>query len=141
MDGSKVLSLPDRILGGVLGLFKGLIVIAIIMFPLSLFEDSYKKVTQGSTLAPYFEKIVHIVKQGSYDSNLMNKIQKFSASDVKNRVKQMGDLKKFTQEMNAKKDDLLKSVQDLVENEKSQEDYTDEDKNKLNDLLNTFLKE
>ena len=49
--------------------------------------------------------------------------------------------KKLMQEMNIKKDDLIKSVQDLVVKEKSQEEYTDEDKNKLNDLLNTLSKE
>lgn len=141
LDGSTVLSLPDRLLGGVLGLIKGLVVIAIIMFPLSLFEDSYKKVTQGSVLAPHFEKIVHFVSQGSYKDNLMNKIPNLSVNDVKKRVKQMGDLEKLAHEMNTKKDDLLKSFQDLVVKEKTQENYTDEDKNKLNDLLNTLSKE
>ena len=68
----------------------------------------YKKITQGSVLAPYFEKMVDIVNQGPYESNLVDKIPKLSINEIKNRVKQMGDLEKFTQEMNAKKDDLLK---------------------------------
>ena len=71
----------------------------------------------------------------------MDKIQKLSVNGVKKRLKQMSDLEKFTHEMDTKKDDLIKSVQDLVVKEKSQEDYTDEDKNKLNDLLNTLSKE
>ena len=141
MDGSTVLSLPDRILGGVLGLFKGLVVIAIIMFPLSLFEDISEKVTQGSVLAPHFEKMVHIVSRGSYEGNLMDNIPKLSVNDIKNRFKRMNGLEELMQEMNTKKDDLLKSAQDLVVKEKSQENYTDEDKNKLNDLLNTLSKE
>ena len=37
INGSKVLTLPDRFLGGIVGLCKGLVFIAIIMFPLSLF--------------------------------------------------------------------------------------------------------
>ena len=141
MDGSAVLSLPDRIFGGVLGIFKGLVVIAIIMFPLSLFEDTYKKVTQGSVLAPFFEKMVHFISQGSYESNLIDKIQKLSVDDIKDPFKQMDGLEKFTQEMNTKKDDLLKTVQDMMVKEKNQEDHTDEDKSKLNKLLNTLSKE
>jgi len=141
MDRSTVLSFPDRILGGVLGVFKGLIVIAIIMFPLSLFEGSYKKVTQGSILAPYFEKIVNIISRGPYELNLINKVPKLSVNGVRERLQKMGDFEKITQEIKTKKDNLVNSVQGLVIKEKSQENYTDEDKNELNDLLKTLSKE
>ena len=60
------------------------------------------------------------------------------AGDVKNSIKQMGDLDRFTHEIKTKKDKLFEAVQDTVINEKVQEEYTDEDKNKLNDLLNSL---
>lgn len=141
VDGSTVLSYPDRLLGGAVGLIKGLIIVAIILFPLSLFENNYKKITQGSVLAPYFEKMIHIISKDSYTNNLIDRIPKLSTNDVKKSFKQMGDLDNLTQEALTKKDDLLKSVQGLINKEKTQEDYTDEDKNKLNDLLNILSKE
>ena len=55
----------------------------------------------------------------------------------------MSDLDKFTQEMKTKKDNLLKAVKDSFKNdtkEKIMENYTDEDKDKLKDLLDTFSK-
>jgi len=138
VDGSNVLSFPDRILGGVIGLFKGLVVIAIILFPLGLFEDSYKKITRDSVLAPYFEKMFHIVSQGSYENSFIDKIPKLSVNNIKKRVKQMSDLEQLTQEISEKKDSLLKTARELVIKETTQEEYTDEDKNELNDLLDTL---
>ena len=138
MDGSAVLSFPDRVLGGVLGLLKGLVIIAILMFPLTFFEDNYKKVTQGSVLAPYLEKIIHIVSQESNKNKLFEKIKSFPVDDVKNSIKEMGDLEKFTKEVTTKKDELSKFVQDLVLTEKTQENHTDDDRKKLNDLLNNL---
>lgn len=141
IDVSPVLSMPDRFLGGVLGLLKGLVFVGIIMFPLSLFENAYKRITTGSIMIPYFEKIVLTVKQGSYGNSLINKIPKTTIDEFKNRVKEMGDVEKLTEIMNSKKDDLFKSVQDLVIKEPSQEDYTDKDKNELNNLIDNLSKQ
>ena len=142
MDGSKVLSLPDRILGGVLGVFKGLVVIAIIMFPLSLFEDSYNKITSRSVLSPYFEKMVNFVSQPKYNNKLINDIPKLLVDDIRERVNQIDELETFSDEFKKRKDNLLNTVESLIDleksQEKSQENLTDEDKNKLNELLNTF---
>ncbi|MDP7557809.1 MAG: CvpA family protein, partial [Nitrospinaceae bacterium] len=136
-----VLSVPDRILGGVLGFAKGLVIIAVIMFPLSLFEDSYKKATQGSVLAPYLEQIANFVSQEVHERNLLDKFPKVSIDDVKKKIKELSDLKKLSEDMKAKKDEIMKSVQDKVKTEskeQTQEQYTDEDKTKLKDILKTF---
>jgi len=141
MAGSTVLSVPDRILGGVLGFAKGLVIVAVIMFPLSLFEDSYKKVTQGSVLAPYLEQIANFVSQEAHERNLLDKFPKVSIDDVKKKIKELSDLKELSEDMKAKKDEIMKSVQDKVKTEskeQTQEKYTDEDKAKLKDILKTF---
>ena len=141
MAGSTVLSVPDRILGGVLGFAKGLVIVAVIMFPLSLFEDSYKKVTHGSVLAPYLEQIANFVSQEVHERNLLDKFPKVSIDDVKKKIKELSDLKELSEDMKAKKDEIMKSVQDKVKTEskeQTQEKYTDEDKAKLKDILKTF---
>lgn len=143
MVGATVLSLPDRLLGGVLGLAKGLVIVTIVMFPLSLFDDIYKKTTQGSVLAPYLEKIVYVVSQEAHERNLLDKFSKFSIEDVKKKFKQMTDFNKLTQDLKAKKDEILNAVQDKAKKavkDKRQDEYTDEDKSKLKDLLNNLSK-
>ena len=59
VGGSIAISFPDRIGGGVLGILKGFVIVAIMMFPLSLFRGGYERVTQGSIITPYLEKVFH----------------------------------------------------------------------------------
>ena len=141
MEGSASISFPDRIIGGTLGILKGLVVIAIIMFPLSLFQGCYEKVTQGAVLAPYLEKIIHVVSQESYGDKIFDKIPGISIDGIQKNFEKISELDKITQDMKTKKDKILKEVQGAVKNEKKEkilEKYTEEDKNKLNDLLETF---
>ena len=141
MEGSAAISFPDRIIGGTLGILKGLVVVAIIMFPLSLFQGGYEKVTQGSVLAPYLEKIIHVVSQESYGDKIFDKIPEISIDGIQKNFEKISDLDKITQNMKTKKDKILKEVQGALKNEKKEkilEKYTEEDKNKLNDLLETF---
>ena len=141
MVSSTVLSIPDRIFGGVLGLAKGLVITAIVMFPLSLFEDTYKKATQGSVLAPYLEQIANFVSQEAHERNLLDKFPKISVDDVKSKMKQLSDLNKLSQDMKEKRDDLFREIQEKAKQavkDKPQEEYSDEDKDKLKKMLNTF---
>ena len=66
VEGTLAISFLDRIVGGVLGGLKGLVIVAIIMFPLGLFTGGYEKVTQGSIIAPYLEKIISLANQEPY---------------------------------------------------------------------------
>ena len=144
IDGTRVLSLPDRIIGGIMGLAKGLVIVAIIMFPLKLFEESYKRITQGSLFAPYLEGIVHVVKLESKDTILIDKIKNFSSDEFKKKFNVIGDLDKLKDEITIKTDKLLKTVRGSIKNnnkEKTMEAHTDDDKNKLKNLLNKFAEE
>ena len=141
MEGSAAISFPDRIIGGTLGILKGLVVVAIIMFPLSLFQGGYEKVTQGSVLSPYLEKIIHVVSQESYGDKIFDKIPEILIDGIQKNFEKISDLDKITQDIKTKKDKILKEIQGAVKNEKKEkilEKYTEEDKNKLNDLLETF---
>lgn len=110
------------------------------MFPLSLFEDSYKNVTQGSLLTPFFEDMINIVSLKHIETKYMDKIPQLPLNDIQNRIKEMSDLKKITKEVGIKKDALLKSVENFVSQDNNHENITDEDKNKLNDLLKSLSK-
>jgi len=141
VEGSAAISFPDRIMGGVLGGVKGLVIVAIIMFPLGLFSGGYEKVTQGSIEAPYLEKIISLASQESYIDKFLDFSSEISVDGVQEKLEKMGDLNAITQDIKHKKEELLDTIQGGIKNrpeEGAMDNHTKEDKNKLNNLLKTF---
>ena len=141
VEGTLAISFLDRIVGGALGGLKGLVIIAIIMFPLGLFSGGYEKVTQGSIIAPYLEKIISLASQESYIDKFLDFTSEISVDGVQEKLEKMGDLNVITQDIKHKKEELLDMIQGEIKKrpeEGPMDNYTKEDKNKLNDLLETF---
>ena len=141
VEGTLAISFLDRIVGGALGVLKGLVIVAIIMFPLGLFSGGYEKVTQGSIIAPYLEKIISLVSQESYVDEFLDFSSEISVDEFQEKIKKMSDLNAITQDIKNKKEEFLGTIQEGIKNkpeEGAMENYTKEDKNKLNDLLETF---
>ena len=138
MGGGNFVSVPDRLVGGALGVLKGLVIVAIIMFPLSFFEGGYEKVVHKSLLAPYLEKSIEFINHQSFSNKFINNLPKISVDKIKKNIRKMSDMDKITQDFKSKKDKLLKTVESAVrsnDDEKILENYTDEDKGKLKDML------
>ena len=141
VEGTLAISFLDRIVGGVLGGLKGLVIEVIIMFPLGLFSGGYEKVTQGSIISPYLEKIIFLVSQESYIDKFLDFSSEISVDGVQEKLEKMGDLNAITQDIKNKKEELLDTIQGGIKNrpeEGAMDNHTKEDKNKLNDLLKTF---
>jgi len=141
VEATLAISFLDRIVGGALGVLKGLVIVAIIMFPLGLFSGGYEKVTQGSIIAPYLEKIISLVSQESYIDKFLDFSSEMSVDGVQEKLEKIGDLNAITQDIKHKKEELLDAIQGGIKNrpeEGAMDNYTKEDKNKLNDLLKTF---
>ena len=141
VEGTLAISFLDRIVGGALGGLKGLVIVAIIMFPLGLFSGGYEKVTQGSIIAPYLEKIISLASQESYIDKFLDFSSEISVDGVQEKLEKMRDLNAITQDIKHKKQELLDKIQQGIKNrpeEGAMDNYTKEDKNKLNDLLKTF---
>ena len=141
VEGTLAISFLDRIVGGALGGLKGLVIVAIIMFPLGLFNGGYEKVTQGSIIAPYLEKIISLVSQESYIDKFLDFSSEMSVDGVQEKLEKIGDLNTITQDIKHKKEELLDAIQGGIKNipeEGAMDNYTKEDKKKLNDLLETF---
>ena len=141
VEGTLAISFLDRIVGGALGGLKGLVIVAIIMFPLGLFNGGYEKVTQGSIIAPYLEKIISLVSQESYIDKFLDFSSEMSVDGVQEKLEKIGDLNTITQDLKHKKEELLDAIQGGIKNipeEGAMDNHTKEDKNKLNDLLKTF---
>jgi membrane protein required for colicin V production len=141
VEGTLAISFLDRIVGGALGVLKGLVIVAIIMFPLGFFSGGYEKVTQGSIIAPYLEKIITLVSQESYIDKFLDFSSDISVDSVQEKIEKMGDLNATKQDIKHKKEELLDTIQGGIKNKPEEgvmDNYTKEDKNKLNDLLETF---
>ena len=141
VGGSIAISFPDRIGGGVLGILKGFIIVAIMMFPLSLFRGGYERVTQGSIITPYLEKVFSVASQESFSEKFLDLTSDMSVDSIQGKLKKMSDLNTITKDIEIKKDELLDNIKILTKKElkeEAMEKYTEEDKNKLNDILETF---
>ena len=138
MGGGTFVSVPDKLVGGALGALKGLVIVAIIMFPLSLFQGAYEKVVYKSILAPYLEKSIEFINHQSFSNKIIDSMPEISVDEIKKNLQQMSDLENITQDFKSKKDKLLKKVEGAVKsgkNEKILENYTEEDKDKLKSML------
>jgi membrane protein required for colicin V production len=141
VGGSIVISFPDRIGGGVLGILKGFVIVAIMMFPLSLFRGGYERVTQGSIITPYLEKVFSVASQEPFSKKFLDLTSDISVDSVQEKLKKMIDLNTITKDIKIKKDILMNNIKILPKKElkeNAMEKYTDDDKNKLNDILETL---
>ena len=141
VGGSIAISFPDRIGGGVLGILKGFVIVAIMMFPLSLFRGGYERVTQGSIITPYLEKVFSVASEESFSEKFLDLTSDMSVDSIQGKLKKMSDLNTITKDIKIKKDELLDNIKILTKKElkeEAMEKYTEEDKNKLNDILETF---
>lgn len=141
VGGSIAISFPDRIGGGVLGILKGFVIVSIMMFPLSLFRGGYERVTQGSIITPYLEKVFSVASQESFSEKFLDLTSDMSVDSIQGKLKKLSDLNTITKDIKIQKDELLDNINILTKKElkeEAMEKYTEEDKNKLNDILETF---
>ena len=141
VEGTLAISLLDRIVGGGLGFLKGLVIVAIMMFPLGLFSGGYEKVTQGSIISPYLEKTISLVSQESYIDKFLDFSSEMSFDGVQEKLQKIGALNEITQDIKHKKEELLDAVKGEIKNspeEDAMDNHTKEDKKKLNNLLKKF---
>lgn len=141
VERTLAISFLDRIVGGGLGFLKGLVIVAIMMFPLGLFSGGYEKVTQGSIISPYLEKIISLVSQESYIDKFLDFSSEMSFDGVQEKLEKIGALNEITQDIKHKKEELLDAVKGKIKNsleEDAMDNHTKEDKDKLNNLLKKF---
>jgi membrane protein required for colicin V production len=121
----------DRVFGGVIGVGKGIILLIIFLFPLKFFPDINRELTKDSVIAPKLVELSQVLGRGVDTEKLVDKLPKIDLDGVK---KQLNDLKGIK--------NVLKSDENGSETIKGtpQEDYTKEDKNKLNEILNSLDK-
>lgn len=127
------LSMFDRILGGVVGLARGVVILVAVTFPLQFFPEVSKKLTEDSYAAPYLAKVFEFVNQNPGSLNIRKKITDFDMEGAKQKFEELKDLKKLKDTFDNLKDKLPDSDKPL-------DQYSTEDKKKLDEILKSVGK-
>ena len=127
------LSMFDRLLGGVVGLARGVAIMVAVTFPLQFFPEVSKKLTEDSYTAPYLAKVLRFVNQNPGSLNIRKKLSEFDLDGAKEKFEELKDLKKLKDTFDGLKDKL-------PDNSKPLDQYSPEDKKKLEEILNAVDK-
>jgi len=127
------LSVFDRILGGIVGLAKGVAILVAVTFPLQFFPALAKEFTQDSYTYPYLAKVRDFVKKNSGSLNIRKNFSNFDMEGAKEKFEELKNLKNLSDTFN----DLKKILPD---NGKPQDQYSEEDLKKLNEILKSVDK-
>jgi membrane protein required for colicin V production len=128
------LSTFDRLMGGLVGLARGVVIIVAVMFPFQFFPDLAKKFTQDSYTAPYLAKVLDFVNKNPGSLNIRKKLSNFDVEGVKEKFNDLKDLKNLSDKIS----DLKKN---LPSSDQPQDQYSNDDIEKLNDILKSVDKE
>jgi len=119
----------DRLFGGVIGLVKGIIILIIFMFFLRFFPDTKSEITRDSFFAPKLNALSRVLEREMDTDKILDKIPSFDLDGVKKKLKKLSDVKNLTDSLKSGKGGAEKILGE------PQDNYTNEDKNKLKDLL------
>jgi membrane protein required for colicin V production len=122
------LSMFDRLLGGVVGLARGVAIMVAITFPLKYFPEVSKKLTEDSYTAPYLANVVDFISQNSGTLNIRKKFSEFDMDGAKEKFDELKELKGFKDSFDDLKDKL-------PGNSKPLDQYSAEDQRKLEEIL------
>ncbi len=153
LHASHAISGWDRFLGGFFGMAKGVLLLIVFMFPLQWFDETYARWTEDSIVAPYLEDWVNDIRENVELEPGFNRTLPGSLKGVR---KKMPNLDGIKERMSEQKEKLQKKVSSLSEPEESiqkmasspsdldlppQDDYTEEDREHLEQILNQIADE
>jgi len=134
------LSLFDRLIGGVLGLMKGVVIVLVLTLPISFFPNIYQKLTINSLTAPYLEETLKYIDQNSNSFKLRKKLDDLNINDAKEKVGQFIKSNNMADKIEDLKDKLPNLEQQFKFKNKPLDDHSNEDKTKLKDILKSIEK-
>ena len=122
------LSMFDRLLGGVVGLARGVAIMVAITFPLQFFPEVSKKITEDSYSAPYLAMVLDFVNQNPGSLNIRKTLSDFDLEGAKEKFEDLKGLEKLK--------DTFEDLKDkLPDNNKPLDQYSAEDQRKLEEIL------
>ena len=134
------LSLFDRLIGGVLGLGKGIIIVVAITFPIQFFPNIYQMLTKDSQTAPYLAKALQLINQKSASLNIKGKLDNLNVDSAKEKVDELLNLNNMADKLDDLKEKLPDIKNQLKSMKKPLEEYSNEDIQKLNEIIKSVEK-
>jgi len=142
----------DRVWGGVVGLFKGILIVVIVLFPLQFFESTYDNLTEDSVMRPYLEDMTAFL--GDNIDVHREYLEDLNDMDIKEKLEDLeenlGDsLEEGVEGIHDLEDNLeekleggQEAIDKLMEHKEAiQEDVTTQDRKKLEDMLRKMDKQ
>ena len=139
VSGTK-LSMFDRLMGGVVGFGRGMVIVIAVTFPLQFFPEIMKKVTKDSETIPYLVKVLTFVNQNIGNFKFQNPLTDFNIDEAKEKLKELKAVNKMVDQLEEFKDNLPSMSDNFISEDKSLEEYSKDDLQKLNDILKSVQK-
>ena len=134
------LSIFDRLIGGVVGFGKGLIIIVAIIYPIQFFPNISQKLTKDSQTAPYLAKVLQLINQKSASFDIRGKLDNLNIDEAKEKVDELINLDNMADKLQDLKEKLPSMEKQFNSEDKPLDEYSTEDLQKLNDIIKSVEK-
>ncbi|UCD11275.1 MAG: CvpA family protein [Nitrospinaceae bacterium] len=130
-------STADRLLGGVVGLIKGMILLLIAFYPLQFFPDLGKQLTRDSVFEPYIRQASAYVGKTLEGAPAIKNAPSAGLDNVKKGLEKMRDIGKISERLKWKSTKEIEKQGEGKDpaNTAPQDNYTKDDKKKLQEIL------
>ena len=139
VSGTK-LSMFDRLMGGIVGFGRGMVIVIALTFPLQFFPEIMRTVTKGSETIPYLVKALTFVNQNIGNFKFQNPLTDFNIDEAKEKLKELKAVNNMVDQLEEFKDKLPNISEKFVSDDKQMEEYSKDDLQKLNDILKSVEK-
>ena len=139
VSGGK-LSMFDRLMGGIVGFGRGMVIVIAVTFPLQFFPEILRTVTKGSETIPYLVKALTFVNENIGNFKLQNPLSDFNIDEAKEKLKELNAVNNMVDQLEEFKDKLPNISEKFVSDDKEMEEYSKDDLQKLNDILKSVEK-
>ena len=139
VSGTK-LSMFDRLMGGIVGFGRGMVIVIAVTFPLQFFPETMRKVTKDSQTIPYLVKALTFVNQNIGNFKFQNPLTDFNIDKAKEKLKELKAVNKMVDQLEEFKDNLPSMSENSISEEKYLDEYSKDDLQKLNDILKSVEK-
>ena len=124
----------DRVLGGIFGMAKGILLMIVFMFPLQWFDETYARWTEDSLMAPYLEEWVDDIRENIEVEPGFNQSMPGSLKGMRQKIPNLEGIKEGLADQ---KEALKEKTSVLADSDPPpQDDYTKEERESLDKILN-----
>lgn len=130
------LSVIDRLMGGIVGFCRGAVIVIAITFPLQFFPKIAANLTKDSLTAPYIAEVLEYVNKNPGALNFRKTLSdSINIDGAKEKFEELKNLKNMADQFDDLKKKLPNMGGDSKIEEKPLDEHSEEDQQKLNDLL------